>query len=152
MKLASPPFDGCPAGHTIYSSSCRACRGLQDKWYARLESVNFEDIESGAHLIDRKSMDELGRVVDLSCDATYEARVSYYQWCRGMVHHGRFDTPRDKTIWEHHAEGTSRRIIAEKIESEKAWVVRRVLKIQHSLVNQVIGSVSLAMGGVFRAI
>lgn len=142
----------CPAGHSIYSAACDECRGLQDKWYARLESADFEDIESGGHLIDRKSMAELGRATDLSTGTTYEARVSYYQWCRGMVHHGRFDTARDKTIWEQHAEGSSRRKIADAIESEKAWVVRRVLKIQHSLVNQVIGSVSLIEGGVFRAI
>jgi len=145
-KQATTQPESCAKGHTILNRSCGACRGLLKAWDGKLEASGVIDIEKREHLIERP------RTIDFSNPILASARFSYYQWCSTMAERGRFDSKRDKTIWEKHAEGGSRQEIAQEIRSDKAWVVRRVLKIQHSLVNQIIGSVSIADGGVFRAI
>lgn len=153
-KSQSPLSETCHKGHTIFSEVCGACRAMKTAWYGKLADNDFDDIEKNGKLVDRRNpvAESPGRLIDFASVMTFEARVSYYQWCSAMAERGRFDTQRDKQIWSAHAEGTPRRKISADVNVEQSWVTRKIHQIEHSLVNQVIGSVSLADGGVFRAL
>lgn len=143
MRELTPSIEAntCAKGHLILKESCKACLALKKEWDTYLKNTGFNDIESKAHIRDAGSIEDLKARRDFTSQHTFEARLSYYQWARSMMIHGKFDTRKDKIIWENYAEGATGSEISKFIGLEKSYVTRKILKIKHSLVNQVVGSV-----------
>lgn len=119
------------------------CRELRSEWYQYLEKTGFTDIESlSGQVIDHKTQIDLAYRKDFHTQAQFEAKQNYYQWARGKLNDGRFNSERDKLIWEYHADGVSSRQISPRIGLEQSWLVRKINKIKEQLES--IGSVSYA--------
>lgn len=164
----------CRQGHQTLKDNCRACRELKAEWYQYLSNTGFEDIENGSFLkgsylftISKPKVDfleykgangtvgarmetEVGELQNeeaLAGQYLYESKVSYYQWARSKLNDGRFDSEKDKLIWEYHAEGLSTRQISPRVGLEQSWIVRKINKIKSNLKEQMetFGSASMAI-------
>lgn len=74
----------------------------------------------------------------------FQQRVNYYSWAKAKLNDGRFDSERDKLIWEYHADGLSTRQISPRVGLEQSWCVRKINKIKTKLATQfeALGSMS----------
>jgi hypothetical protein len=105
-----------------------------EKWYAKLKREGFNDIES-----DEFNLKEWSNVFFKTHSiAQIQAKQAYYQMASNFLTEYRFDTPREKIIWEYHSNGISLReigTILKKAKIEKAtnrtdiWKIVKRLKL-----------------------
>ena len=144
-------------GHSSFNEACSDCKALEKYWYDLLkDKYKFRDIE------ERKSPNKL-KVWDpkirqwqivrlerqLKCwhDSKFKAidiiqRTAieeYFRLAREMIHTFKFETVLEKKIWELHADGKSRRQIADAIKNRKT-------KYQQAWVGEIIKKISKCMG------
>lgn len=142
----------CLKGHLVLNHKCSYCRSLKSKWDRALSESGFVDIERNLKLVNAQTTTPLESLRDFQSTAAFNARVSYYQWARSVLNTGRFDSSKDRRIWEDYAEGLSTRKISKRIGFEQSWVVRKIHKIQHSLINQIVGSISMSKSVFFKSL
>lgn len=70
---------------------------------------------------------------DFKSTEAFEMKQNYSIWAARMLEHGSFRSLRDQMIWEFHAEGLSRREIAEQIDLGDRWCSRKILQIREYL-------------------
>jgi hypothetical protein len=144
MRAQQQNSSQCPRGHIALNPRCQQCRSLKSRWDRELRDSGFIDIEQGSRLINPHTTTLPSQLIDFQSLDAFRARVSYYQWARSVLNTGRFDSKRDRLIWEEYSEGMSSTKISKKVGLERSYVTRKVHKIQHSLVNQIVGSVSMS--------
>lgn len=110
---------------------------MREQWYSHLTEDGFTDIE------DTTTQGEPYIPTDLRTSLQFEAKFSYYQWAREKLNQGRFDSTKDRLIWQYHAEGVSRREMSPRVGLEQSWITRKIHKIENYLKTQaeIIGSV-----------
>lgn len=120
---------------------CPSCKALRQEWYQTLTEEGFFDIEKQDRLRTTNASHEIRK--DLQTTMQFDARCSYYQWARNKLNEGRFDSTKDRLIWQYHSEGVSRREMSPKVGLEQSWVTRKIHKIESYLKMQaeIIGSV-----------
>lgn len=94
-------------------------KALQDKWYKKLESKGFEDIEDTRHA-DRplKRWHGLDFKSKAKSPDVFLATQSYFQKASELLNTHTFDTMEQRRVWELHAEGLSTREIVRKLKEE----------------------------------
>lgn len=97
-------------GHSILTIGCKTCEALQNKWYEHLISKGFEDIEDLSY--DERPLKVWHRNV-LSKTTSIEIQITYdyYDKALELLHTFQFNNIIEKTIWELHCEGLSRKQI-----------------------------------------
>lgn len=132
----------CSKNHTIYKPGCRSCLKLRHTWYEKLELEGFKDIEKNEKLRTTKNSHEIRK--DFQTAFQFEAKQSYYLWAKQKADQGRFKGPKDKLIWECHAEGVSQRQMRDKIGLCQPWISRKIKQIENYLKIQtdIIGSMT----------
>lgn len=96
-------------------------------------------MEDDIGLLDRGSQQILESKADI-----FHSQLSYYQWAQSKLNDARFDSERDKLIWECHSEGWSTRRIAPQVGLDQSWVVRKINRIKDSF--KALGSMSMELG------
>lgn len=126
----------CKVGHRIFDQDCKSCEDLKTEWYNYAKQMGFVDIEKGNNLSG--SVVTLGVVHNPVEDRlnTFSARVNYYQWAREKINEGKFQTTKDRLIWEDHAHGATLREIAPKVGYEFSWISRKIKRIEGYLKDQ----------------
>lgn len=106
-------------------------KALQTKWYSKLKSEGFKDIEdkNQEYLKEWHSSYFDIRYDPLSFDHTTE----YYRRCGHFLFEHKFKTEKEKTIWQYHAQGKSISEVA-KLMSLKRWFVHRTVQWLQSIV------------------
>ena len=130
----------CDLGHLLFKSRCKSCKDIQSNWYGQLNSKGFNDIEK--HGLVKNSIDILNGNSKFKSTSTYELNLDYYLWAKNKANEGRFLSTNDKTIWELHAEGLTRREISPVVGFEQSWITRKIHRIEQYLKNQVLGSIT----------
>lgn len=111
-----------------------AFKALQDKWYDKLATKGFEDIE------ERHSPREM-----LKCwhNTWFQSRGTpdqiakqglYYQMATDMLNTYEFADKLDRRIWELHANGASVREIAKIVKLSKSPVHIRIQRIKSDML------------------
>lgn len=111
-----------------------AFKALQAKWYDKLATKGFEDIE------ERNSPREM-----LKCwhNTWFQARgtpdqiakqAQYYQMATDMLNTYEFATKLDRKIWELHANGNSVREIAKIVKLAKSPVHLRIQRVKAAML------------------
>lgn len=126
---------------------------MKAEWYKYLEHSGFIDIEERNGLKGRQiftksiKYDDAINQQEIVGLELFQQRVNYYTWAKSKLNDGRFDSERDKLIWEYHTEGLSTRQISPRIGLEQSWTVRKINKIKSYLRDQyeMIGSMSMQM-------
>lgn len=124
----------CRSGHQIFSDSCSDCLNLKAEWYSVLESENFHDIENNGYLKTTQYSDYIR--VDFQTKNQFDARYSYYQWAQEKANDGRFDSSKDRLIWQFHSEGKATRWIGEQLGHTHSWIVKKKNRIKDYLKDQ----------------
>lgn len=135
----------CQAGHTIFRENCRPCKTLKKEWYTHLKSEGFTDIEKKDDLVDHKNVLDLIYKQNYQTTVQFEAHRSYYQWAESKLNDGRFDSTKDRMIWECHAQGMTRRSIEPIVGHKHSWITKKIHRIEEYLKYQadcIIGSMS----------
>lgn len=110
---------------------------LQAKWYKKAKAAGFEDIEGSesylkiysTRLFHRHDRDA-GKI---------QAKAEYYRLATHFLHDHKFESERDKLIWEYHSNGLSAKDISEILKKVK------VSNIKRSAITNVITKLSDAM-------
>lgn len=143
----------CEKNHLTLQPHCRSCRTLQTQWYEYIKESGFQDIEKKTHQNDKGSTSDFRSRVDAKSVDAYQAKLNYFLWASDMASNGVFRDKRDKTIWEAHADGVSRRKIAPKVDLEHSYISRKISQIKSYLKNQSLdlnticqGSMSMSIG------
>jgi len=97
---------------------------LKREWYAKLRASGFQDIETGDEHDGLLKTDKRFQDGHESADA---AQAEYYRLASSFLYEHRFKTPRDRRIWEAHAEGVPMREIAKRC--------RTYVRLVHATVN-----------------
>lgn len=106
----------------------------QAKWYKKLERSGFEDIESDQNNLKvwssvffaRHSIEQI------------QAKQAYYQMATNFLGDHKFETRREKIIWEYHANGISYRDISKTLK-------RVNVKLSHTAVQNIVHKLQAAM-------
>lgn len=88
---------------------------LQDKWYGKLEKSGFQDIESDENHLKFYSSQFAAQFRD----GAWQAKAAYYQMASNFLEEYKFDTKRDRIIWEYHSNALSYRDIAKILNKLK---------------------------------
>ena len=104
----------------------------------------FQDIENGDEFIDT----DLNSLKYYQTVDTFNAKQSYYHWAREKLNNARFETTKDKLIWECHSEGMVMRRIASTTGFETSWICRKIKRLENYLKEQaeVVASSSMVFG------
>lgn len=88
---------------------------LQEKWYKKLKSSGYEDIEQ-----DENNLKEWDSYAFKSRynKHLFSSKEAYYQLAGQFLHTYEFMCARDKLIWELHSEGHSITQISEKLRKK----------------------------------
>lgn len=95
---------------------------LQAKWYAKLASKLFNDIERNGHLKRSERFYALERCAN---EDVVEAKTEYYRIAGHFLHGHKFETVLEERIWELHAKGLSVRKIVTALKKKRFHVYRR---------------------------
>lgn len=112
-------------------------------WYKKLAKSGFEDIETDEQHLKVWSS-KFARKTSLD---SWQAKASYYTMATNFLNDYPFETPRERIIWEYHANGLSVRDIAitlnkvarsrrTKTNRTTVWLaVKRLESIMYRLYN-----------------
>lgn len=112
---------------------------LQETWYKKLKKSGFEDIESNEDnlkvwssiFFSRHSIEQI------------QAKQAYYQMATNFLEDYRFESRRDKIIWEYHANGVSYRDITK--------ILRKVrIKLSHVSIQHIVHKLQAAMYMMYK--
>jgi hypothetical protein len=93
----------------------KSFKKLQDKWYAKLKKSGFKDIEH-----DEDTLTEYSSVYFKK--HTYDEMVEkqrYHDMANSFLEQYKFETEKDKLIWDYHTNGLSVRDIADLLKKVK---------------------------------
>lgn len=85
---------------------------LQDKWYAKLKSKGFADIEDRQGRLKTWST----KLFSYYKSDAWEAKRKYYQMAENFLNEYKFNTHLEKAIWTYHVEGISCRNISKLLK------------------------------------
>lgn len=100
---------------------------LQAKWYGKLKSSGFDDIEQDESRIKNSSNSELQKRGLYDDPLRREAREEYYRLAGQFLHEYEFDSKKERVIWEMHSEGTSIQDIVAAMKSRNFKVYKRIV-------------------------
>lgn len=89
---------------------------LQAKWYKKLKSKGFDDIEENE---DRLKSWASSQFVQHDNPILFEAKAQYYRNASKFLHDHKFADKISKFIWQQHSEGCSYRSIVKKLKEKK---------------------------------
>lgn len=105
---------------------------LKAKWYKKLSDKGFNDIEHDEDnlknlstnrfmrgRVGNKNRDKMGGGDYVNHEVSYQAVETYYQLAGQFLHEHKFDTVRERKIWEMHANGEPATLIATKVRTGK---------------------------------
>jgi hypothetical protein len=103
---------------------------LQEKWYKKLKDEGFNDIEKGEDTL-------------MVCNSTafrksrypiesYNAKVRYFALAGQFLNDNKFETRKDKIVWELHTNGKSTREIETELKR------RKILNPSRDMTNKII--------------
>ena len=108
---------------------------LNEEWYQKLKDTTFADGETFKDLeasVEDYTHLQLESPMQPSSVA-YKSRESveaYYDAVREFLHRGTFSNEKERTIWEMHCEGLSRRKIAKKLGMAQTTVQYYLKKLR----------------------
>lgn len=98
---------------------------LQDKWYKKLKSSGFNDVEQDESRLRQSSNTELHKRGLYDDPLRREARQEYYRLAGQFLHDYEFEDNKEKVIWEMHSDGTSIQDIVVAMKSRNFKVYKR---------------------------
>lgn len=101
---------------------------LQDKWYGKLEKSGFVDLEQADGNLKSWSS---GAYRDYEDPNLRESKEEYYRLAGQFLHSFKFESKRERTIWEFHSRGVSIRDIV-------GLLARRNIRTCRFTVHQVL--------------
>jgi hypothetical protein len=112
----------------------RKFNNLKAKWYKKLKSEGFEDIEKDEYNLKEYSshfaLRDKGRA---SNPIAMEARLEYYSMARRFLQSHRFDCRFDKRTWELHTDGIGIRVIAKRLRTYRRKVHETIQKLRKEM-------------------
>lgn len=103
---------------------------LKSFWYAVLKHDGFQDIELSPNLPDIDCRN--------ACVGDYEAVQAYQGDAESYLHTGKFESERQKSIWQLHVDGISVRKTAEILSLTRNQVFWDLKKIKQKLRNKTL--------------
>lgn len=91
-------------------------KALEAKWYKKLKSKGFEDIEQDEDNLKVWINDYFPQRYDLS---RFDAKQEYYRLAGQFTFEHPFESPLDRRMWELHAEGVSLRSIVTELNKNR---------------------------------
>lgn len=107
----------------------RPPKALIDKWYAKLEKSGFKDIEESEDRMEVWASTNFQRFRKRRTE--FEGIQDYYVLAGRFLHDYKFESKKDRAIWELHAEGLGYREIAKQLKS-------RNFRVYRDLVNETV--------------
>lgn len=143
-KRKNPERVNLTCQHQIFEPMCSSCKSLQIIWYKKAEESGFEDVEK-----NNNNIRDLLKLQDCQTPEMFQAKMSYYQWARSKAYDGMkncwFRSEIDRKIWEGHAEGNSRRTIAEEIGLDDSWIAKKIKRIRRDFETGSISSITFQL-------
>jgi hypothetical protein len=111
---------------------------LQEKWYKKLKSDGFEDIEQDEEHLTVWHTHLFNQNYD---DVKFQAKEDYYRAAGHFLHDYPFKNKKERLIWQLHSEGISIRHIVKKLKSLSFNAYRRevhevVMKLTREMINK----------------
>lgn len=121
------------------------------KWYKKLKKSGFDDIERDEHRLKVNTLDRIGRNtfsrVDYTSDQlsqerltakiVHDAKQEYYYKAEHFLNSHKFESEKERVIWEYHANGLSIRDIVKVLNKAKIKADRyKVWKIIYKLAKE----------------
>ncbi len=109
--------------HTILDPHCASCKTLQRDWYKKLETDSKTNPEEGFVDIERHGRYE-GMLKIYSSEfyskdydkVVRDSKQEYYQLALNFLESYKFESNREKIIWEYHSNGISMRDISKLLK------------------------------------
>lgn len=111
-------------------------KALQEKWYKKLKDEGFKDVEQDENHL--KEWDSHAFVSRYS-SKLFASKQTYFELAGQFVYTYKFKTPREKLIWELHAEGKTITQISTELKR------RRYKTYNRSGVHIIIQSIAKVM-------
>lgn len=102
---------------------------LQKKWYAKIKTKGFEDIEHDEDHLKQYSINFTKNVESWRSPAVVDAKVAYYSMARKFYSEYPFKDKYDRSVFGYHVEGLGVRRIAKKIRSYRDKVHRTLQRL-----------------------
>lgn len=129
----------CKLNHNLFRENCPSCKDLQKHWYSQLSDTGFIDIETKKDWRTDFGFELTDETISTGQNV-FEARYSYYQWCEEKLNQNKFQSDKDKYIWECHTEGLTTREIAPRLGFKQSWISKRITYMRSYLTEHSIGS------------
>lgn len=107
---------------------------LQAKWYKKLKSSGFHDIEepdSPREMLKQWAL-ELARP---SNALKFQEKRDYFLKATHFLNDYKFKSLKERKVWELHSDGLSLMQTAKKVRLSKSWVGTIVLKLQRIMLS-----------------
>ena len=113
---------------------------LKEKWYKKLEKSGFEDIEQDDKTLKIWS----SRFANKKSIYSWQAKATYYQMAVSFLEDYKFDSKKERMIWQYHSEGFGAKDTAEKLNRKP-----RKKRITQSYVRTTVKKLKMSMYSMY---